>query len=500
MKKFFLILLATFASLSFASQSDDTLTVAFERTMLTFDTYATSERLALILAHNWGDTLLYRDPDSGELLPHLATDWRFVDDTTLELDLRTDVTFHNGEAFGPDDVKATLEYVTSSADLPGARTLQWVESVEVVDEDTVRIYADTVTPTALETLALVATIYPAQYLADEGSEAMGNQPIGTGPYRFVSSEDNTARFERFADYFGGAKGQPAISNLVVRTLPEEASRIAALMTGEIDIARSGSISPDQAPTLRGRARAEAADILRVWYLQMDALGTSGTDVFTDPRVRQAVNYAINKSEIVDVLLQGYGEVINVPCNPAQVGCDPEAATSYNYDPERAQMLLEEAGYPDGFTVDLFGYRDQLVAQAIQGYLAEVGIETNLQWFGGQYDVVSQRQAAGELPMFFGSWGSSSIYDASAVLDIFFTSDGTYSYNESESLDDNLSKALQTVDVDERRALYASAIGEITEEAYWVPLYAGRVIAGVSNDLEWQPSSDEIGRYFLAKWR
>ena len=500
MKKFLFPFLALLVSVTFASKSDDTLTVAFERTMLTYDTYATSERLALILAHNWGDTLIYREPISGELVPHLATAWRFTDDTTLELDLRTDVTFHNGEAFGPDDVKATLEYITSSADLPGARTLQWVASVEVVDEDTVRIFMDAVTPTALETLALVATIYSAGYLAEEGAEAMGSQPIGTGPYRFVSAGDNVVRFERFEDYFGGAKGQPAIANLVIRTLPEETSRIAALLTGEIEIARSGSISPDQAVTLSNRARVEAADILRVWYLQMDALGTSGTDVFADVRVRRAVNYAINKDEIVDVLLQGYGTVIDVPCNPSQFGCDPEAATSYEYDPERARELLAEAGYPDGFNVDLFGYRDEQVAQAIQGYLAEVGIETDLQWFGGQYDVVSQRQAAGELPMFFGSWGSSSIYDASAILDIFFASDGTYNYNESESLDQTLQEALQTVDVDERLSLYTSAIEEITEEAYWAPLYAGRVIAGVSNELEWQPSNDEIERYYLAEWR
>ena len=497
----FLILLVVVSPLAFADRSNDTLVVAFERTMLTYDSYATSERLALILAHNWGDTLIHRNSETGEFEPHLANSWQFIDEVTLELSLRDDVTFHNGETFGADDVRATFEYITNEgSELPGTRTLQWIDRVEVVDDVTVRLIANDVTPTAIETLALVGVIYPAGYLEEAGPEAVGSEPVGTGPYRFVSSGDNEARFEVFADYFGGAKGQPSIGNLTVRTIPEESSRIAALRTNEIQIARSGSISPDLASSVRGNARIETANILRAWYLQMDALGTSGEDYFADVRVRRAVNHAINKEEIVDILLSGNGEVIDTPCNPVQFGCNPEAAVSYAYDPSLARELLAEAGYPDGFSVEMFGYRDQQVAQAIQGYLEQVGIVTELRWFGGQYDVVSQRQAAGELPMFFGSWGSSSIYDASAIMDIFFLSDGTYSYNDSESIDTALTEALQTVNPSERQQYYEDAIAEITDQAYWVPLYSGIVLAGVSNELDWQPSSDEIERYYLASWR
>lgn len=502
MKRLGILLFALSAAFAFAGKGDDTLNVAYERTMLTFDSYATSERLALILAHNWGDTLIYRDPASGEYQPHLATSWSFIDDTTIEVELRSGVRFHNGEAFTAEDVKATLDYVSGEegSTLAGTRTLQWIESVEIVSDSVVRIHATEPTPTAIETLSLVAVMYPADYMSEQGVVAMGSSPVGTGPYAFVAASDGVAAFVKNEDYFGGAKGQPSISNLAIRTLPEESSRIAALMTGEIDIARSGSISPDQASSIGGQARVEAAEILRIWYLQMDAIASSGVDYFADPRVRQAVNHAINKSEIVDVLLSGFGSVIHVPCNPIQFGCDSDAAVTYEYDPERARELLAEAGYPNGFTVELFGYRDQQVAQAIQFYLEEVGIRTDLQWFGGQYDVVSQRQAAGELPSFFGSWGSSSIYDASAIMDIFFADDGTYVYTDAPGVEQALKAAATTVDESERRRLYSEAIQEITERAFWVPLYSGRVLAGVSNDLDWQPSSDEIERYFLADWR
>src|SRR5690606_29659070 len=172
-------------SAAFAGKGDDTLNVAFERTMLTLDTYATAERLALIVAHNVADTLIYRDPETGEFLPHLATAWRAVDDRTFEFDLRKDVRFHNGDAFGPEDVVATFEWVIGDgAGLAGTGTLQWIESVEAVDEDTVRIKAKALTPTAYESLALVGVIYPASVLREQGPEYLGRNPIGTGPYRF----------------------------------------------------------------------------------------------------------------------------------------------------------------------------------------------------------------------------------------------------------------------------------------------------------------------------
>src|SRR5690606_42082270 len=120
--------------------------------------------------------------------------------------------------------------------------------------------------------------------------------------------------------------------------------------------------------------------------------------------------------------------------------------------------------------------------------------------GGPYDGPGRRLAAGVIALCFGSWGSSSIYDASAIMDIHFVSGAEYALNASETIDAALTGALQTVDLDERRALYASAIEEITANAYMLPMYAGRVLAGVSNDLEWQPSSDEIERYYLGTWR
>ncbi|MBX3141471.1 MAG: hypothetical protein KF875_12010 [Trueperaceae bacterium] len=504
MKKVMAVLFAVLLATAFAGRGTDTLNVAFERTMLTLDTYATSERLALIVAHNVGDTLIHRNAETNEFEPHIATSWEYASPTELVLQLRDDVKFHNGETLTADDVAATLNWVVGEgAGLAGTGTLQWIDHVDVLDTYSVRIVLKAMTPTAIETLALVGIIYPASIIGQPGgAEQLGQHPIGTGPYKFVSNENNQLRFERFDDYFVGAKTLPAIKNLVIHTIPEEASRIASLMTGDIDIVRSGGISPDQVAALGDRARAEAADILRIWFVQFDATGVSGSDYFTDARVRQAVAHAINKDELVNGLLSGYGRIIDVPCNPVQLGCVEDAAVVYDYDPALSRQLLADAGYPNGFTVDLYGYRDEQVVQAIQGYLEEVGIRTNLQWYGGQYDVVAKRLAAGELPIYVGSWGSSSVYDASAVLNIHFEEGevGEFATATNDTIDAAIRAALQTVDLDERMDLYTRAIHEITENAYMFPLYAGRVVAGVSNDVDWSPSPDEIERYYNATWR
>lgn len=497
------LLLGAYATTVDAAKEDDTLVVAFERTLLTMDFYRSTDRAVIVLAHNWADNLVVRDPETGDFLPHLATSWEWIEPTTLYMTLREGVTFHNGEPFNADAVIATFNYALDPTEpRPGASQISWVQEVEKIDDYTILIRAKEPTPHALETLATSAPIYPPQYLAEVGSEGFSKHPIGTGPYRLVRWDDNEHVFERNEDYFVGSQAKPAIKNLIVRIYPEESSRIAALLAGEAQIARAGSLSLDQLPTLESApgVRPETVPILRVWFLQMDAPGRSGVDVFTDRRVRQAVNYAIDRQEIIDGLLLGYGEVIHAPCNPLQFGCDPDAAVKYEYNPEKARELLREAGYPNGFTVELWAYRDQLMAQAIQGYLEDVGIQTELRWFAGQYDVASQHFAAGEVPFWFGAWGSYSIFDASASLDVYFGRDGTFTYGTTPEVEELLAFARSTNDPEERKSAYREAIRIITEEAYWVPLFSGSVLAGVSESVDWKPSPDEIERYFYAKWK
>lgn len=485
-----------------ASKANDTLEIGYERVLLTLNTYATTDRPPLVLAHNWGDTLLVRDA-SGKLLPHLATSWKKVNATTLEFKLRDGVKFHNGEPFNADSVVATFAYaVDPKKPNPGADILRWIDRVEKVNANTVRLISKKPAPIALDTLATTAIMLPAKYLKDKGPEALAKNPVGTGPYQFVSWNANTITFKRNESYFGGAKGKAKIANLSVRMIPEESSRVAALTTGELAVIRPGGISPDQVPLISRNPdiKVASASILRFWFLQMDAAGRSGVKYFQDPRVRQAVYMAINRDEIEKVLLGGYASTIDTPCNPEQFGCDPKAAKTYKYDPVAAKKLLADAGYPNGFTVDFYGYREQSVFQAIAGYLGKIGIKTTAKWYGGQYDVASQSLAGGKVPLWFGAWGANSVYDASTGMNPFFSKTGEFVYIKDAAVQNSLANADVTVSNAARAAAFKTAIKRVTEQAYWVPLFSGKVVAAMRSNVNWSPSSDEIDRYWLASWK
>src|SRR5690606_17835642 len=157
--------------------------------------------------------------------------------------------------------------------------------------------------------------------------------------------------------------------------------------------------------------------LRIAMVALDAAGRTGDNPLTDVRVRRAVNHAIDRETIVDNLVGGDGEIINAPCHPVQFGCDQSAAVVYDYDPEKAKALLAEAGYADGFSVKMGSYRDRARAEAVQSYLAAVGINAELEILQASPSFSSWRD--GKVEMWYGDWGSQSLADSSASIGAMF---------------------------------------------------------------------------------
>lgn len=483
-----------------ADAQKDTLVVAFDRRMVTLDNNETTDRSALVLYHNWGDTLVYRDPNKQEMVPCLAESFTFIDPTTIEMKLRRGVTFHNGEPFNAEAVRFSMEILKDPKTL-NSRHFRVFKGVEVLDEHTVRIISEKPNPTALEMIANMFSIYPPKYYAEVGREGFGNSPVGTGPYQFVSwKQDTEVVFKAYPDYFGGPKGKAKIPNLLIRIIPEEVTRVAELMTGGVDLIRGGLVSPEQIPLMERNPalKIASAEILRSWYVTMDSMGRSGVEFFKDKRVRQAVNHAIDKDEIIETVLKGYATSTPSPANRLHFGFEPDV-TVYPYDPAKAKKLLADAGYPNGFTVDYVAYRDKSVAEAITGYLNAVGIRTNMKWLGGQWDVVDRNLAAGSVPLAYLSWGSFSVFDASSILNRFFMSADPQCYGTTDEVDRLLTEAMNIVDPQKRKALYSKAQKIITEEAFWVPLYNAKVISAMAGNLDFNPSYDEIDRYFTASY-
>ena len=484
---------------SYADKASDTVNMAYLKELESADVYFNTAREGLLLNHSVWDGLLYRDPETGEYKGNLATEWKWVDDKTLEFKLREGVKFHNGEPFNADDVVYTVNFVANPANgVKSQANVSWMDHAEKIDDYTVRIYADAPFPAAAEFLAGPVAIYPNEYYEKVGSKGMAAHPVGTGPFK-VSELDPGKHFvlERNEDYFDGPKGKAKVSKVDIRTIPDMNTQIAEFFNGTLDFL--WNVPADQAEKLAamGKYDVENAPAMRVGYITIDAAGRADPDgPMTKKKVRQAIYHAIDRQAIVDALVKGSSKVIDSACSPVQFGCSQDLPT-YDYDPEKAKALLAEAGYPDGFTIDFYAYRNRPYAEAMMGFLNEVGIKTNFSYL--KYAALREKRAKGEVPISFQTWGSYSIADASAITSEFFTG-GDWDDARDPEISAWLKQADTNTDAEERKALYKLALTKIVDEAYWVPLFTYNVNYAMSKEMAYKPTDDELVRFFTFSWK
>ncbi|SMX27909.1 Glutathione-binding protein GsiB precursor [Pelagimonas phthalicica] len=482
-----------------ADKADDTLRLAFTKELETVDIYFNSAREGILLARAIWDGLLYRDPVTGEYKGNLATEWKWIDDVTLELKLREGVTFHNGEPFNADDVVYTVNYVANPDNgIVVQRNVSWMDRAEKVDDYTVRIILDAPFPPAEEFLAGPVVMYPNEYYAEVGPAGMALNPIGTGPYK-VSSVDPGLHYEleAFDGYHGDPRNAASIGKIDIRTIPDFNTQIAEFFNGQLDFL--WNVPADQAEKLdaMGKYQVENAEAIRIGFISMDASGRADADgPMTNPLVRKAVAHAIDRQAIVDALVKGSSEVVHSACAKIQFACEQDVA-QYEYNPEKAKALLAEAGYPDGFEIDFHAYRNRPYAEAMMGFLDEVGIKTNLVYL--KYSALRDARSKGEVPFTFQTWGSYSLADASAIVGEHFTG-GMLDDAKDAEVTAWVNEADSTTDKDKRIGLYSKALKKIADEAYWLPLWSYNVNYVMSQEVSYAPTNDEIVRFFDFSWK
>ncbi|MFV0333892.1 MAG: ABC transporter substrate-binding protein [Tropicimonas sp.] len=405
--------------------------------------------------------------------------------------------FHNGEPFSADDVVFTVNYMTDPANgVKNMANVGWMDHAEKVDDHIVRIILKAPFPAAEEFLAGPVAMYPDEYYAEVGPSGMGLDPVGTGPFKVTALEPGKHFvLERFEAYFGGPKGMAGAGKVDIRTIPDTNTQIAEFFNGTLDFL--WNVPADQAGKLdaMGRYQVVNAPAMRVGYLTMDAAARSGETPLTDQRVREAIYHAIDRQAIVDALVKGSSTVIDTACSPAQFACD-QSVERYDFDPERARELLAEAGYPEGFAIDFYAYRDRPYAEAIMGYLGKVGITAKLNFM--QYAALREKHRKGEIPMAFLTWGSNSVADASAITSEFFTGGPQDDARDPEVID-RIETADTTIDKEARKALYSGALSRITRDAYWVPLWSYNVNYVMSREMAFAPTDDELVRFYSFGW-
>jgi len=333
------------------------------------------------------ETLVKFD-ETGALVPNLATSWEAdAEAKTITLHLRKGVKFHDGTDFNAEAVKWNMDQFR----LAGEREeLDRVESIDILDDYTVRLNLSEMDALLMIHLAGHRggmMISPTAYQT-HGQEWCEKNPVGTGPFKFVSWEkDVSIKFERFDDYW--QKGKPYLDAVEWLVIADPMVQLASFMAGEVDIL--AEVSPKDAKDVEASGKYELSmvpsDISSVLtdYANPDS-------IFTDIRLRRAIEYAIDKQAICDTIGYGYWEPLNQGARPGSWAYNPDVV-GYPYNPDKARELLAEAGYPDGFKTQLhFLNRPADIPDsmtAVQGYLAEVGIDAELvQYDRGAWHVIA----------------------------------------------------------------------------------------------------------------
>ncbi len=487
-------------SAALAGKDDDTLNAAFLLEVTTLDHYKETGREGLIVSRHLYDNLLYKDWSTGEIVPALAKSYAFIDDTTIEFKLNEGVKFHNGAVMTADDVVYTLNLVSSPE--YNARyqiAVAWIEKAEKIDDHTVRLHMKSPYPLALEMLAGNLPIYPKAYYEEVGPDGMGVRPVGTGPYRLLEMTPGT-RFvmERFDDYYAESpKGRPAIKNLIVRVLPEPNTQYAEMLNGRLDWI--WKIPPDEAANLdrSGRVQVKATPIMRIAYINLNPTYDEGNSPLANLKVRQAIHHAINRQAIVDAFVGGGAELIHTVCNPIQFGCTDDV-TKYPYDLERARTLMAEAGYPDGFDMELVvSGTPRPQVEAIAADLAKIGIDMSIN--EQQWASATDMWRGARIAMRMGNWGSYGIGDIGLITSHYF-GDSDENFVRDPEVIEWLQIGDTSVDPAERKKNYAKALKRISEGAFWVPLWTFNVNYALSPDLDFTLDPDEFARWFKAEWK
>ena len=470
-----------------------TLTIGLTTDIAAIEVPYSPERQAANASWTMYDALVFPEAD-GTYSPALAESWEISDDGTVyTFKLRQDVTFHNGEPFNADSVVYSWQ-TYSQPEVTYANEWLFAQAVEKIDDFTVTV--TTAEPNAL-TLTRVAgwAMIPPVAHAEMGKEAFAQSPIGTGPFVFqewVKGDHLTVTAN--PNYW--RTGYPKLAGVTFRFLTESATRVAAVQTGEIDIAPR--LTAEEAATLDGVEGVSVIDypVDRVYYVAFNNITTGKETPVIDVKVRQAMAYAIDVQTIIDSIFSGAATRAAGFVAQGNLGFDN--ADPVPYDVEKAKALLVEAGFADGFPIGMAcpdaGYPQiNEVCQAIQGYLQDVGIETDLELM--EANAFWTQEEAKELPpLYVDSW-SITIGEAYGRLEGALGIDQAYANWADEKIHTLLNQIVTTVDTDARAELYGEMQAYMREDPPFVYLYFPQAFEGVTTRVQnYQPRGAE--QYFL----
>ncbi len=431
---------------------------------------------------------LYRLDHDMKLVPDLATSYEANEDATeFTFHLRKSVTFQDGTPFNAQAVKFSFDRAGNPANhLKRQSLFSMVAHTDVVDDYTVRVvlkypFGAFVNDIAHPGAQIVSPKSVQQYGKD-----VARHPAGTGRYELVSWSADTLVMKKNPNYWAGA---PKIDTLTYRAVPEDGARMAMLMAGEAQF-----IFPVPAQLVATIANNPKIVVFNQpsIYVRFVSLNMMRKP-FADPRVRLALNYAVNKEAFIKVIYHGYADPMDSP-EPALMDFYQKQG-SYSYDPAKARQLLAEAGYPNGFDATLTGGNSTDIRQGmefIQQQLGAVGVRLKVEELEAgvltakEFDV--QKPSDATITMLYTGWSSSTGDADWALRPLFATSAfppalSNLSWYSNPIVDKGIQDGLATIDPARRGAAYATVQAQVWKDVPWIFLAVPHDLAAYAKGLK-----------------
>lgn len=452
------------------------------------------------------ESLLEFDKESFEVLPGLAHDWEVSEDgLSYTFYLEEGVTFHDGTEFNAEAVKVNFErwadpdheyafaddgyvysmYGTMFGGFLGDEN-HVVEEINVVNDHEIEFVLSQPLGFFLQNMAMTYFPITSPAALEEYGPAINENPVGTGPFEFVSwAKDDSIVLDKFDDY--RIEGLPKLDRVVFEVIPDNAARLIALRSGEIDI--MDGLNPDDA------AGVEADEGLELYERAENNIGYVGFNVQKEPfdnkDLRHAVSHAIDKEAIAEALYAGYATPASVPLPPSYMGYNDEVE-SFAYDPDTARELLEDAGYADGLEIELWTMPvarpympdPETVSEIIQNNLEEVGITVTI--VREEWAPYLEKTMNGEHQMYMLGWSGTNgdpDYFLSSLLHGDNVGSSNREFYDNDEVDEFLNQAKLSIDQDERASFYQQAQELIADDAPMVPLVHSRPVLATTNAVE-----------------
>ena len=488
----FLLVTALLSAAGTATAQSGTLTVASAQDPQSWDPIDTFLVAWGTVAHNIFDGLIIRTADL-KLQPGLATKWTYLNGSkTLRFTLRRGVTFHDGEPFNAAAVKFSFDRLLGAEGKKGPQQANYssIKQVKVVDPYTVDFILSQADPVLLTKLAgYGAMIVPPKYIKDKGDAYFDTHPVGTGPFKFVSYKNGESiKLQAFPAYWGT---KAKVANLTFRFIEEPATRVAELQAGRVDIATAIPVA--QASTVKNDSTLtlQAVPSPTVQALRFNV----SHDITKDLRVRQALNYAVDRDAIIKSILQGYASPITALQSSKSFGYDP-ALKAYPYDPTKAKALLAEAGVKPGtpIGIDFIGtdavFKE--VAQAVAGFFQAVGLKPELKTYETNTfysDIIPKNKTSNGYQMGWGGWTFD--FDNTAYL-LYHSGQFWNPDYSNKTLDALLDKQHMMSDQAQRLVILRDIAKFTHDQAIDIPLYNQQDLWGVSKRVQgFQAPSDSL---------